>query len=207
MGVPAGIIATLVGNLVQVIPQGAIGAIAIQATLEETGSDELTVTDHPVEAGAQITDHSFKRPASVVMHCGWSNAGFGAFTNLDTPVALFDGGQVSMGDYVSAIYSQLLALQAGRGLFTVQTSIRQYNNMLMSSVQLTRNQKTSQALMVTATFREVILVSTLSSTLPPTANQLDPASTADTSNLGVQNLTVGTPAPGGHGLGQLVGPP
>ncbi|MGN5479530.1 phage baseplate protein [Cupriavidus basilensis] len=38
-----------------------IGDIEISATVEETYEDELQITEHPVEKGAQVTDHAFKR--------------------------------------------------------------------------------------------------------------------------------------------------
>ncbi len=184
-----------INSLLQVIPQGSIGGIPIQITIEETATDRLRVTKHPVEQGASITDHSYQLPSELIMKCGWSNSMPGAA--LNAIVSLFDGGQVALGDYVSSVYSQLLALQQSRQLFTVQSSIRQYSNMLMTDVTLHRDQKTSQALMVTATLEEIFLVSTLSSTLPPTANQASPQDTSDITNVGTQSLSSGTPAPGG----------
>jgi hypothetical protein len=182
-------------GLVTVIPAGNIGGIEVDATIEEIHSNSLQVTEHPVEAGALITDHSFKRPVGLVMRCGWSNSSAAAFNA--TLTALFSGGAVALSDYVSGVYSQLLALQETRAVFAVMTSICMYQNMLMTDVQLLRDQKTSQALMVTVTFRSVILVSTQSTTLPATAVQKDPASSAEVLNNGTQQLQPGTPAPGG----------
>lgn len=50
-----------------------IGIIA-NITVEERHTDELQITEHPVESGAMITDHTFKRPAEVVVRCAWSNS-------------------------------------------------------------------------------------------------------------------------------------
>lgn len=222
-----GIGSSILGNVLKPVPQGMIGSIAVQATFEETGTDTVTVTDHPVEAGAQISDHAYYRPAELTMHCGWSNSassgssvnslgdavsnlfsggGLSQFAGLSGLTGLFggsappptSGGGMSVSDYVSGIYTQLLHLQQSLQPFTVTTSIRQYANMMFASLALNRDQKTSQALMVTATFRQVILVSTTTVTQAPLANQANPASNADTVNTGDQSVTPNaSPAPGG----------
>jgi hypothetical protein len=191
---------SLVDNYLTLIPQGSIGGIAIQATIEEEGSDSVTVTDHPVEAGAQISDHAFVRPPELVLRCGWSNS------SGDSLIAsLFGGGStssqfdgLSVSDYVSGIYSQLLSLQQSLTPFKVVTSIRQYTNMMLIALHVTRDQKTSRALMVTATMRQIIRVNAISTTLAPMANQASPQSTAETTNLPSQALTKNpSPNPGG----------
>lgn len=219
-----GVGASILGNVLTVIPQGNIGGIAIPATLEETSTDLVTVTDHPVEAGAEISDHAYYRPAELTMRCGWSNSnttsllgavsslfsGGGASSFVSTllgqnPPA--SGGGMSVSDFVSGIYAQLLALQQSLVPFTVVTSIRQYTNMMMTSLAVTRDKKTSQALMVTATMRQVIIVSTSTATLSSLGDQQTPASTAEDVNLGPQNLVPGAaPSPGGS-PGPLLWPP
>ena len=184
-----------IGGTLTVIPQGNIGGIDIQATLDERLEDTLEVTDQPVQSGASITDHSFVRPAQLTMRCGWSNASSDALLSAVTSV--IEGGSLSLPDYVSGVYSQLLALQQSRETFTIVTSIRQYTDMLMTSLSLIRDAKTSQALMVTATFRQVFIVSTSSTALPPQSHQANPQSTAETQNVGATATTDGTPNPGG----------
>jgi hypothetical protein len=210
-----GAAASIASNFFTIIPQGQIGDIPIQATLEETGTDLVTVTDHPVEAGAEISDHAYYRPAELTMRCGWSNAS--SFSLQSAVSSLFSGGGLasfastifgqnpptsgggmSVSDYVSGIYSQLLNLQQQLVPFTVVTSIRQYTNMMLTSLAVSRDHKTSQALMVTATMRQVIIVSTATTTLASLVNQANPASTADILPLGAQAALSGiTAAPGG----------
>lgn len=182
-------------SLLTLIPQGSIGGIDIQATLEEVHSTTLQVTEHPVEFGAAITDHSFSKPVQLTMHCGWSNSSAEAL--IGEISALFLGGFASLSDYVTSIYTQLLGLQQSRTLMFVTTSILAYDNMLITSLQLTRDEKTSQALMVTATMQSVIVVDTQSATLPPIGNQANPASTAESISNGPRALTEGNPSNGG----------
>ena len=215
-----GVTSSILGNLLNAVPHGLIGDISVQATFEETGTDLVTVTDHPVESGVQISDHAYYRPAELMMRCGWSNSsanlvgaasslfsggGLSQFSNLSQAGGLFGGskapstgGTMSVSDYVSGIYTQLLNLQQSLQLFAVTTSIRQYTNMLFTSLVLTRDQKTSQALMVAASFRQVITVSTVTTVLAPIANMTTPANNAETVNRGPQSAISGaSPAPGG----------
>lgn len=67
----------VIGSLAQQLLLPAttsIGGIQVDTTLEETYEDSLEVTEHPVEAGASITDHSFKRPMELYLSCGWSDS-------------------------------------------------------------------------------------------------------------------------------------
>lgn len=172
-----------------------IGDITISATLEEVYHDELTITEHPVENGANINDHAFKRPNEVIIKCGWSNADYTAILG-GTP-AKVNNGMPATSTYVDAVYSQLLALQESRKPFDLVTCRRQYSNMLIQSLMVINDDKTSGALMVTATLREVIIVKTKATTLPPRDVQEDPAATAETENKGTKAPVPATPAPGG----------
>lgn len=205
MSTPGGLIAsTLVNlglgtlsNLINLVPADQINTISVDATLEETGSDYLQVTEHPVEAGASITDHAYYRPAELTLHCGWSNAN-ALFATSVGGNQVFTGGSLVKDDYVSSIYSQLLALQQSLQPFTVLTTIRQYTNMVITSLTLTRDKTTSQALMITVGMRQIITVNTSSSTLAPTANQANPADTSNTFNYGQQSL-INNPVPSPQG--------
>ncbi|MCA8339497.1 phage baseplate protein [Burkholderia multivorans] len=172
----------------------SIGNIKIAVSIEERHNDELTITEHPVEVGANINDHAFRRPSEVVMRCGWSNADYEAL--LGTFQALFDGGLPS-DDYVSGVYSQLIALQRSRQPFDVVTSRRQYQSMLIAGLSVTTDAKTSAALIVTATLRELRLVTSKVTTLPPKANQADPSATSEVQDMGTKRLIAGNPSPGG----------
>lgn len=169
-----------------IIPQGQIGDITVQATLEEVHTDFLEVTEHPVQFGAAITDHSFKRPSQLVMRCGWTNSTAGQL--IDAAFALVSDSYAATSDDVAAIHSQLRAIQESRQPFTVVTTLRVYQNMLLTSLVVTRDEKTSQALMVTATMRSVIIVTTQATTQAAASNQTNPASTLDTTQLGPQPL-------------------
>lgn len=176
-------------------PRSRIGAIEVAASIEEVFSDSLQVTEHPVEIGAAITDHAYKRPAEVVLRCGWSNSGIDALSAAVS--AFFSGGGLTLPDYVSGIYSQLLALQESRVPFDITTTRRRYTNMLITGLQVTTDARSSNALVVQATCRQIIIVSTQATTLPPREDQASPADTAEVENAGVKQVQPATPSPGG----------
>lgn len=194
-----------------------IGGIQVDTTLEESYEDSLEITEHPVEAGTSITDHSFKRPMELVLTCGWSDSSasgaLGLISGLvatQSPLAAgllgiaggvssllnpgagssgsFSGGAMAASDYVAGIYSNLLQLQESRQALSVSSGLRAYDSMLIQSLRVRRDQRTQYTLNVQAVLRQIIVVSTQTTTLAPQANQANPASTADTVNTGAQQL-------------------
>ncbi|MDN7895883.1 hypothetical protein QZM82_06700 [Burkholderia cepacia] len=175
-----------------------IGGVTISAIVEEVYSDNVVITEHPVEKGAPINDHAYMRPREVIMKCGWSNADYSAL--LGATVVSFDpsgANAMATGTYVDAIYSKLLQLQANRERIDVVTTRRKYSNMLIQGLTVVTDQKSSSALMVTATLKQVIIVSTQATKLPPRDNQANPAATAETQSAGTKSAVPSTPAPGG----------
>jgi hypothetical protein len=148
----------------------ASSPIIAEVTILEGGSDELWITEHPVEQGATISDHAFKRPAELHLRLGWSNA--------------FVGGDVNI------IYEQLLTLQALRQPFMVFTGKRPYQNMLVASIRVETDARTEFVLIADIIMREVVLVNTqvIAGNIPTNANQLaNPSSNMPTQNSGQNN--------------------
>ena len=164
-------------------PTRNIGGIIPDCTLEEEGTDELTITKHPIEIGADISDHVYKQPARLVMRVAWSNSSVEA---------------IGDPNYVVSIYQQLLALQVSGQLFTITTGKRQYANMQMSSLSQTTDEKTEFTLAITAVFEQILIAVTSATTVPPAAAQADPPKTAQTQNLGNQSLVPTTVPSLGH---------
>ncbi|MCA8492555.1 phage baseplate protein [Burkholderia arboris] len=175
-----------------------IGTVTIAASIEEVYSDEVVVTEHPVETGAPVNDHAFMRPREILMKCGWSNADYEAL--LGSAVVSFDpsgANTMATGTYIDAIYSQLLQIQSLRQPIDVVSTRRKYSSMLITGISVVTDQKSGSALMLTASLKQVIIVSTQATKLPPRTNQANPAATAETQNAGVKLAVPATPAPGG----------
>lgn len=154
-------------------PQRNIGGIIPNCTLEEQGDDELEITQHPVERGAAISDHAYKRPARLLMRVMWSNS---------------DPAAGSDENYSTDIYNKLLKLQSSGQVFDVVTGKRAYNNMLMARLGLATNETTENALDIVCEFQQIIIVQTQTTSVPPVENQKMPEQTAQTQDVGTQQL-------------------
>lgn len=163
-----------------------IAEIAGFVPFEEHHTDTLEITDHPIEQGAKISDHAYKRPSQVTIKFGWSNSSLGG-----TSGASHSG---SASGQVAAIYQALLGLQASRIPFQVMTGKRLYQNMLMAELTIDTDKQTESALMVTAIFKEVLLVttSTIQVAAVPAEAQENPQATQSTTNTGTKQLVPAT---------------
>lgn len=77
--------------------QRSIGPLQAQVTIEEKHEDVLEITEHPIEQGASISDHAFKRPVTCTLRVGWSNSPTAASGLLGSLSALLNSaiqGQV-----------------------------------------------------------------------------------------------------------------
>lgn len=173
--------------------------IIAQITIEERHHDELQITEHPVEQGAEIADHAFKRPAEVVIRCAWSNSFSPSLSNPSSFLSAASGAARSAGsilsgnnpDQMRAIYQNLLELQETRTLVDVYTGKRIYSDMILRALDVTTDVKSEQALFVTMTLKQIVIVSTdiVSVTgLGDSSDQFSPQNTGATVNAGAQQL-------------------
>jgi hypothetical protein len=192
-------------------PRRSIGPFVAQVTIEETHDDEMEITDHPVEQGASISDHAYKRPARLRIVCGWSNSpsvrslGAGIVNGLATTVtgiqSLLSG---TAPNQVRDIYEKMVKLQSEATTMDVYTGKRKYSNMLIRGLSTTTTKDHSNMLLLTVTLQQVIIVNTKTVTLGASpSQQADPAATAGPVNAGTQQVTptnTASPAGGGRGF-------
>ena len=162
----------------------SIGGIIPDVVIEEHHEDTLTITDHPVEQGAQITDHAYKNQAEVTMRVGWSNST--SLINSIVSGSLFSGTINSVND----LYKQMLLLQESRTVFDVVTGKRTYKNMLIKSLSTTTDDNTENALILVVHMRQIIIVSTSEVSLSSNDTQTQPEKTGVVSNTGTKQPIV-----------------
>lgn len=191
----------------------ALSPIIAQATVEEQHSDELRITEHPVEEGAAIADHAYKMPAEVTIRGIWSNSptapsgivgqavaagaalsanvAVGVAASLPQTISAVQSILTSSGgiDAVSSIYARLLALQISRTPFDVYTGKRVYRDMLMQTIAVDTSAKSENSLVATIRCKQVLIVRTQVVTLQAAA-QKDPQATAAVVDRGAQNLVL-----------------
>lgn len=167
-----------IGKLSSVLlrPRTSIGYIIPQVYISSEHSDELVITDHPIETGAPVSDHAYKNPAMVRMSVGWGAGG-----------SFYDfSGTTNTADDA---YPALLDLQNLREPFALTTSLRTYPSMLITNLSVTRNADTNSVIIAEVEMREVVIVDTQATTLPPRANQSLPAQTAAPVAGGAKQVT------------------
>lgn len=184
-----------------------------QIVEEERLIDQMEITQHPVEQGASIADHAFKRPAEVTVKFSWSksffnngintslvNAGIGLnvatnpnLTGIANIAAIginaVTGQEIqsqftgSSSSQNDAIYQALLQLQANRGLFSLYTGKRILDNMLLKTIALEVNRMKENSLHAILTCEQLIIVQSEIITLPANV-QFNPSITASPVNKG-----------------------
>ena len=139
----------------------SLGTIIPNITIEESHDDSIEITNHPVQQGAAISDHSYKNPSSLKVQYGF---------NVD----------------INIVYEKLLKLQTEGTLLEVVTGRRNYKNMLIKSLSTTTNNKTNQILFIAAELKEVIIVSTQTGSVPPRDRQSNAGRTGQTPKAGTK---------------------
>lgn len=163
-----------------------LGTIIPNVVVEEVHTDTLTITDHPVEQGAPITDHAFKNPAELSMRIGWSSSSVALDAVVSSVVDSVKAGKLTTPKIktVRDIYEDLLKLQASRKPFDVSTGKRLYKDMLIKSISTTTDASSENSLVVSVVLRQIIIVQTKAAKLKP-ETQKNPAKTASAVERGV----------------------
>lgn len=147
-------------------PKRAIGPFNATVTIEEIAVDELEITKHPVQQGAEITDHAFKKPTTITM-----SVQFGGLFNP-----------------VEETYQNFLDLQETLVPFTVITKKRTYPNMLIASMVETTDADSENILNLQLELQEIIITNIVTTTIvPERSKQANPGATGATENAGQKN--------------------
>lgn len=118
-------------------------------TMSENTIDAIEITQQPVQQGANIADHAFKKPINFSIQILFSSSILPSFS-------LTSG--ISAPQSLSGIYQKLLALQSSFVPFTCSTPKRTYTNMLFSALGVTTDKKTENILSVNCSFQQIITV-------------------------------------------------
>lgn len=142
-------------------------AITMHAVKKETHEFKNIVTDHPVEEGYNISDHSRPEPEQVTMECTISN----------TPVSRSQQTQAvrsgqytfnttseeagAIGDtngYAIGQWRELKKLRDAGAIVKVVTTLGDYESMAITSISLPREAKNYDAIQFTISFKKIRVV-------------------------------------------------
>lgn len=124
-----------------------IGGFFFDAFIKEEHTTSLTITNHPVETGAAISDHAYVNPAQLVMDIGMS----------DVSESLVSGQFSGGWSRSSTAYAILLELQKQRIPLQVLTRLNLYQNMLIETIAAPDDHTTLYGLKATVTMKEIFV--------------------------------------------------
>lgn len=126
--------------------QNSIGGLSFDAVLKVDHSSKITLTKHPVEGGADITDHAYMEPCELSLEIGMSDAESGR-----------RGGGGSRS--VSAFQS-LMKMQSRLKPVKVVTRLKTYSNMMISAIMSPDDFTTAHGLRATVLLEEIMTART-----------------------------------------------
>ena len=127
-----------------------IGGWFFDAYLNMSHVSRLRITDHPVQTGANIADHSFLEPKELTMELGCS----------DVATSIIPGQFTGGWSRSVKAFEILKDLQAQRVPIQILTRLGGYKNMLIETLSAPDDYKTIFGLRATVTFKEVLVATT-----------------------------------------------
>lgn len=149
----------------------SIGGLVFDAILKTDHTSKITATSHPVESGANISDHAYVEPAEISIEVGVSDC--------ETGNGTFGSGSRSLN-----AFKALLKLQTSRQLITVVTRFKTYTNMLITSVSVPDDYTTMNSFKANLMLREIRIVST--SRVTVSARESEQAQKTGSTNSGTK---------------------
>lgn len=166
-----------------------IKLISFDASLTESHVRNASVTQNPVESGANISDNISILPVTL------SITGF----VTDSPVKILQGVRDLVngsGSYVATAHEDLLTLFNSKTPFKVVTGLETYENMVLTGLTFPRDAKTGRSITFKCQLTEIITATFDSETLTVenVSEDLDTKQQAGSKvEKGKQNTTASTP--------------
>lgn len=128
------------------IKSPTLGTFYFDAVFSEEHRSTVTVTQHPVQTGADVADHAYKDPEEVMLSIGVSDIA------MDYTSKRSDG-------YSKKAIDTLQTIMDLREPVKLYTLLRTYKNMVITSISVPKDYKTQTSIMATVIFTKVRLVS------------------------------------------------
>lgn len=133
--------------------------IEMDATVSTNDDISTTVTDHPVEDGANIADHIRDEPDKLTIE------GIVTRTPVENPISLL----LESGTRQEEAWQQLQAVQKAHVLVDVDTPVASYTDMAIERLARVRNAGVGEALQVTINLKKIVKVVATEAALPARA--------------------------------------
>lgn len=124
-----------------------IGGLFFDAVLGVETEHAAVITSHPVQSGANMSDHMYLEPVKISMEIGMSDA-----------MASMVRGQWT-GAYTKSVsaYRKLCELQQSRAPFSVLTRLNRYDNMVIQSITVHDDVRTLYGLRASIALQQILV--------------------------------------------------
>lgn len=146
-----------------------IGGIQLDAVLSESHANTVAITRNPVEVGVEITDHAVVLPKRLIMIVEVTDSPFGLAAIgaiVDTITGLFGTSTTENLTRSSAAYNAMVQLQEQRQALEIQTGLKLYESMLITSITTNQDKDSSKVATMTITLDEIIVAETTLVAIP-----------------------------------------
>ncbi len=133
-----------------------IAGFIIDATPVETHELSAETTEHPIEEGADVTDHVRILPDQITIEGVVSNTPVGTLAQTRANESPFAGEYLPADDALA----YLRQIRENREPVKVETTIATYENMILVGLSIPQTSRSGDALRFRATFREIRIVKT-----------------------------------------------
>jgi hypothetical protein len=127
-----------------------IGGWFFDAYLSLAHVSNLKITEHPVQTGANISDHAYLEPRELTIEVGMS----------DIAKDIVDGQFSGSWSRSVKAYEKLRDLQSQRIPMQVLTRLGLYKNMMITALSVPDDYKTLYGLRASVTMKEVLVATT-----------------------------------------------
>lgn len=122
------------------------------AVLKTEHVNQRRITQHPVQVGANITDHSFQLPARLTMEIGVSDV-------MDCFKGDYDWTWETDSRSINA-FQKLKKIQESGIALSVTTRLFTYDNMVIESISVPEDYRTLYSLRASIIFQQIITIQT-----------------------------------------------
>ncbi len=135
------------------ITDSAGTAYIFDAILRLEHNQSVRITEHPVQSGANISDHAFMLPARLTLEIAMSDA-----MDVYTPGQFNQGNGTEFGGITKSVsaYNALVKMQADRLPLKVISRLGTYDNMLIEQINTPDDFKTLYGLRCIVNLRQIM---------------------------------------------------
>lgn len=139
--------------------------LQVEATLEEVHTETASTTDHPVEDGADITDHIRRNPTELSIKGIVSNHPIVVLASIRAQPSIPGGDPSTRAEDA---HGWLIENKDQGRLLTVGTTLRTYENMAITGLSVVRDKDRSNVVELDLSLREIVIATT-EQVAPPVA--------------------------------------